>query len=86
MDAKEQGDKLTAEEVKELVRRYADQEFPGWRVAGAFVAVGAFGEDDRETLLVSPITPSATPDPSLSQAGPGADSGNEPQNTQGVAS
>lgn len=46
----------TAEDVKEVVRRYCNEHFPGWRATGVAIRIGEIGEDDYERLLVLPAT------------------------------
>ncbi len=53
---------MSAEDVKEAVRQYAEEHLPGWRTAGVMILVGPVGEDEQERLLVRPATP--TPPPS----------------------
>lgn len=53
---------VTAEDVKEVIRRYADEHFPGWRSAGVSIRLGEVGTDDEgEYLLVRPIPPASAP-------------------------
>ncbi len=46
---------ITAEDVKVLVRGYADQQLPGWECGEVSLRVGDIGEMKEETLLVLPI-------------------------------
>lgn len=49
------GGKLTAEQVKSIVRLYGDQEFPGgWECGEVSLRVGEIGEMKEESLLVLP--------------------------------
>lgn len=51
--------RITAEEVKELVRRYAEQEHPkAWFKAAVLILFGEAGEEEPERLVIRP-----TPDP-----------------------
>lgn len=53
----------TAEELKEMVRRYADAHAPGWSTAGIMVRLGTGQQMAVEELLVLP-SPRLTPQPS----------------------
>lgn len=46
--------KVTAEEVKALVRRYAEDNLPGWACAGVSFRLGDVGSSITETLVVLP--------------------------------
>lgn len=54
---------ITAEALKDLVRRYAEQNpnLAGWACASISFRVGKVGESETETLLVMPgaVTPTA---------------------------
>jgi hypothetical protein len=54
---------VTAEELKEMVRKYADEHCPGWTSAGVVIQVGEFEADGsgQERLHVSPPRPAARP-------------------------
>lgn len=56
---------MSAEELKDAVRTYADEHHPGWRAAGVAVRVGEIGDDDEqgEYLLVRPTPAGATAPP-----------------------
>jgi hypothetical protein len=45
---------VTAEDVKEVVRRYADQNVPGWECGGVSLRVGPVAACCEETILVMP--------------------------------
>lgn len=55
------GPKVTAEDVKEVVRRYAEDNLPGWACAGVSFRLGDVGASITETLVVLPCEPKATP-------------------------
>lgn len=45
---------MTAEELKEKVRQYADEHLPGWQCAGVTFRVGPLIDSRNELLLVLP--------------------------------
>ena len=47
----------TAEDVKEVIRRYAEQNLPGRACAGVTIRVGDGPDLDVEELLVLPTPP-----------------------------
>jgi hypothetical protein len=58
--------KTTAEDVKDVVRRYCEENLPGWACAAVSVMVGEPGEDETERLLVLATTPLDQPVPAPS--------------------
>lgn len=67
MDA-EPNRKITAEDVKDIVRRYADQDFPGWACASVAIRVGGLTDGVEEVLLVLPLANRPTPSDPLPPA------------------
>lgn len=57
----------SAEELKADVRKYADENAPGWEVASVSIRVGKLEDGLSETLLVLPL--SAPPPPPGGPAG-----------------
>lgn len=60
--------KVTAEDVKEIVRRYAEDNLPGWACAGVSFRVGPIPDAQSESLLVMPTRSEAASSP-LPEAG-----------------
>lgn len=52
---------MTAEELKEAVRRYADEHHPDWRVAAVSIRIGALVEYPDELLVIKPADPRTVP-------------------------
>lgn len=52
---------MTAEELKECVRNYADENLPGWACAGVSFRIGDIGASITETLVVSNSDPISGP-------------------------
>ncbi len=48
---------MSAEELKDNVRKYADEHLPGWEVAGVSFRVGPIVANAEEMLLVTPTRP-----------------------------
>lgn len=46
--------KVTAEALKELLRRYADDNHPEWVIASISIRIGRLGEHTTETLVTRP--------------------------------
>lgn len=57
-DAKRQ--KVTAEDVKKVLREYAEDNLPGWACASASFRIGDIGSHITESLVVQPTPPSAS--------------------------
>lgn len=56
--ARMRGGKITAEQVKDFIRRYAEQEHPDWGCASVSVRIGSPGAHVTETLVTYPaVTP-----------------------------
>lgn len=59
----------TAEDVKRVLREYANDNHPGWTCAGASVRVGEIRDAQNEVLLLLPvIPPEGTPPPPTQSA------------------
>jgi hypothetical protein len=50
----EKQDRVTVEDLKSLIRRYADQNLPGWACVGVSIRVGQIGASVTETLVILP--------------------------------
>lgn len=59
---------MSAEDVKETVRKYCDEHAPGWECADVSIRVGELREAKNEILLVLPTPPSPLPPPSARSA------------------
>lgn len=59
----ERNSRVTAEDVKEVVRRYAEQNCPGWQCAGVSIRVGPLAENKEESLLILPPPEAFSPPP-----------------------
>lgn len=47
---------MTAHELKEAVREYANDNLPGWECAGVVIRMGRGPESDSERLVVLPTS------------------------------
>lgn len=54
---------VSAEDVKAVVRAYADAHFPGWECASATIRVGEIMNATEECLLILPARSSSPPPP-----------------------
>lgn len=48
---------MNAEELKDAVRKYADEHHRGWQLAAVSVRIGKLGEHPDELLVVKPSDP-----------------------------
>lgn len=48
---------MSAEELKNYVRQYAEEHLPGWACAGVSIRLGEIGSHVTETLVVLPVFP-----------------------------
>lgn len=65
---------MSAEELKEAVRQYAEEHFPSWKACRVTIRTGGVFENDDETLLLLAAGPSHPP-PREPEGGPETFSG-----------
>lgn len=52
---------MSAEELKDAVRTYADEHLPGWESASVPIRIGSLLDGKEERLYVAPIRPTSGP-------------------------